>query len=276
MALYAIGDVQGCDVELGALLDRLEFSPAHDHVWFVGDLVNRGPASLEVLRRIRALGSAATVVLGNHDLHLLAVAHGAAGLRRGDTLDEILGAADRAVLLDWLLRQPLLHVDATRRLALVHAGLAPEWDIATAEQCALEFAAALQADPAGTFKTLYGDLPDRWDHQLTGTDRLRFICNCFTRMRCLDAQGRMALRAKQSPKKAAAAGLIPWFAATGARWRGTRIVFGHWSTLGYTQNEDVIALDTGCVWGGCLTALRLDAPGSRPVAVDCAQPGGYG
>lgn len=271
MALYAIGDVQGCDAELGALLDRLDFSSARDQLWFVGDLVNRGPSSLEVLRRIRALGAAATVTLGNHDLHLLAIAHGAATPKRGDTLDAILAAPDRDALLDWLLTRPLLHVDAARRLALVHAGLPPEWDIATAEACAREFADALQRDPAAVFSTLYGDQPDRWDPQLTGADRLRFICNCLTRLRCLDPSGRLALRAKQSPKKAAAAGLIPWFAARGARWRGTRVVFGHWSTLGYLRNEDVIALDTGCVWGGSLTALRLDVPDAQPVAIPCTE-----
>ena len=267
MALYAIGDVQGCDAELGALLQKLDFSPARDQVWFVGDLVNRGPASVQVLRRIRALGAAATVTLGNHDLHLLAVAHGAAPLKRGDTLDAILAAPDREPLLDWLLMRPLLHVDAARGLALVHAGLPPEWDIATAQRCAREFEGALRRDPDGLFRELYGDQPDRWDPALTGADRLRFICNSLTRLRCLDPEGRMALRAKQSPKKAAAAGLIPWFAAGHARWRGTRIVFGHWSTLGYLRNEDVIALDTGCVWGGNLTALRLDVADAEPVTV---------
>jgi bis(5'-nucleosyl)-tetraphosphatase (symmetrical) len=267
LALYAIGDVQGCDAELGALLGKLAFSPGRDHLWFVGDLVNRGPGSLQVLRRIRALGAAATVVLGNHDLHLLAVAHGAAAAKRGDTLDAILAAPDRAELLEWLLARPLLHVDAARGLALLHAGLPPEWDIATAARCAREFEAALRQDPAGVFATLYGDQPDRWDPALAGADRLRFICNAFTRLRCLDPDGRMALRAKQSPKKAAAAGLIPWFAAQGARWRGTRVVFGHWSTLGYLRNDDVIALDTGCVWGGSLTAQPLDVPEASPVMV---------
>ena len=271
MALYAIGDVQGCDAELGALLDRLAFSPARDHLWFVGDLVNRGPSSLEVLRRIRALGAAATVTLGNHDLHLLAVAHGAASLKRGDTLDAILAAPDRDALLEWLLAQPLLHVDPARSLALVHAGLPPEWDLATAQGCAREFGDALRRDPAAVFSTLYGDQPDRWDPRLAGADRLRFICNCFTRLRCLDPEGRLALRAKQSPRKAAAAGLVPWFAAPGARWRGTRIVFGHWSTLGYLRNADVVGLDTGCVWGGSLTALRLDVPDAEPVAIACTE-----
>jgi bis(5'-nucleosyl)-tetraphosphatase (symmetrical) len=271
VALYAIGDIQGCDAELGALLDRLGFSPSRDHLWFVGDLVNRGPASLQVLRRIRALGDSATVTLGNHDLHLLAVAHGAATLRRNDTLDEVLGAPDRGPLLDWLLSRPLLHVDASRRLALLHAGLPPEWDIGTAQRCAAEFGEALRRDPAAVFRELYGDQPDRWDPSLSGADRLRFICNCFTRLRCLDPAGRLALRAKQSPKKAAAAGLVPWFAAPDARWRGTRIIFGHWSTLGYHRTADVIALDTGCVWGGCLTALRLDIPEAPPVTVGCRE-----
>lgn len=270
MGLYAIGDVQGCDAELGQLLHSLQFSPDRDRLWFVGDLVNRGPDSLKVLRRIRALGAAATVALGNHDLHLLAVAHGMASLRRGDTLDGILAAPDRNALLDWLMRQPLMHHDEALGIALLHAGLPPEWDIATANACARELENALCRDPAGLFESLYGDQPDRWDPGLAGIERLRFITNCFTRLRCLDPHGRMALRAKQSPLKAAAAGLVPWFDVPDARWRGTRIVFGHWSTLGFHRTADVVGLDTGCVWGGTLSALRLDVPDAVLVAVPCA------
>jgi bis(5'-nucleosyl)-tetraphosphatase (symmetrical) len=273
VALYAIGDVQGCDAELGDLLKRLKFSPDRDRAWFVGDLVNRGPDSLKVLRRVRALGAAATVVLGNHDLHLLAVAEGAAEQRRGDTLNQVLEAPDRDALLDWLIHQPLMHVDAGLGLALVHAGLVPEWDIAMALACARELESALHWQTRTLFATLYGNQPDRWDPAMEGADRLRFITNCFTRLRCLEQDGRLALKAKQSAKKCVAAGLVPWFEAKNARWRGTQVIFGHWSTLGYYRNADVIALDTGCVWGGSLSALRIDAPGETPVQVHCATNG---
>jgi len=272
MALYAIGDVQGCDAELGALLGALKFSADRDSLWFVGDLVNRGPDSLKVLRRIRALGDAATVILGNHDLHLLAVAYGGARLRDDDTLETVLAAPDRAVLLDWLSSRPLLHEDPHLNVCMVHAGLAPQWDLALARECAHELERALRRDPAKLFERMYGDQPDRWDDALEGEERLRFIANCLTRLRYLDAEGRLALRAKGSPKKAQSKSLIPWFEAQGARWRGTRILFGHWSTLGYFSNADVTGLDTGCVWGDCLTALRLDVPDAKPVQVPCASP----
>jgi bis(5'-nucleosyl)-tetraphosphatase (symmetrical) len=273
MALYAIGDIQGCDTELGALLKALKFSADRDQLWFVGDLVNRGPESLQALRRIRALGEAATVTLGNHDLHLLAVALGFARVRSDDTLEDILAAPDRDALLEWLMGRPLLHEDRSLNLCLLHAGLAPQWDMPAARDCAREFERTLQREPKRLFEHLYGDEPDRWDEALTGAQRLRFIANCFTRLRYVDAEGRLALRAKGSPKKALAKvqtkALIPWFEAEHARWRGPRVVFGHWSTLGFFSNSDVTGLDTGCVWGGTLTALRLDAPDAKPVQVAC-------
>jgi bis(5'-nucleosyl)-tetraphosphatase (symmetrical) len=272
MALYAIGDVQGCDAELGALLGLLRFSADRDRLWFVGDLVNRGPDSLAVLRRIRSLGEAATVTLGNHDLHLLAVAYGSATLRSDDTLREILAAPDREVLLEWLAGRVLLHEDQALNLCMLHAGLAPQWDLTLARQCAREFEATLRRDPATLFATLYGDQPDRWDDVRDDVERRRFIANCFTRLRYVDADGRLALRVKGSPKKSQTGSLMPWFEAHGARWRGPRIVFGHWSTLGFFCNADVTSLDTGCVWGGTLTALRMDDPDARPVQVPCAAP----
>jgi bis(5'-nucleosyl)-tetraphosphatase (symmetrical) len=272
MALYAIGDVQGCDAELGALLGLLKFSADRDRLWFVGDLVNRGPDSLAVLRRIRSLGEAATVTLGNHDLHLLAVAYGSATLRSDDTLREILAAPDREVLLEWLAGRVLLHEDQALNLCMLHAGLAPQWDLTLARQCAREFEATLRRDPVTLFATLYGDQPDRWDDVRDDVERRRFIANCFTRLRYVDADGRLALRVKGSPKKSQTASLMPWFEAHGARWRGPRIVFGHWSTLGFFCNADVTSLDTGCVWGGTLTALRMDDPDARPVQVPCAAP----
>jgi bis(5'-nucleosyl)-tetraphosphatase (symmetrical) len=269
VALYAIGDVQGCDAELGELLEALRFSPDRDRLWFVGDLVNRGPASLEVLRRIRALGDSATVTLGNHDLHLLAVAHGCARLRSDDTLDDVLAASDRRVLLEWLIHRPLLAEDRTLNLCLLHAGLPPDWDLPTARGCAREFERALTLDPEKLLRQMYGDKPDRWASDLKGAERLRYIANCFTRLRYVDEQGRLELGAKGAPKKAQRGSLLPWFEAANARWRGTRVVFGHWSTLGFRRNADVIGLDTGCVWGGSLTALRLDSPESAPVQIGC-------
>jgi bis(5'-nucleosyl)-tetraphosphatase (symmetrical) len=272
MALYAIGDVQGCDTELGRLLDTLKFSPDRDSLWFVGDLVNRGPDSLKVLRRIRALGDAATVILGNHDLHLLAVAYGGARLRSDDTLDDILAAPDRAALLEWLQERPLLHEDTNLNVCMVHAGLAPQWDLNQARNCAHELERALRRNPEKLFDRLYGDQPDLWEESLQGEERLRFIANCLTRLRYVDTEDRLALRAKGSPKKAQTKSLVPWFEARAARWRSARIVFGHWSTLGFFRNADVIGLDTGCVWGDRLTALRLDVPDAKPVQVPCAAP----
>jgi bis(5'-nucleosyl)-tetraphosphatase (symmetrical) len=275
MALYAIGDLQGCNDELGALLRALRFSADRDRLWFVGDLVNRGPDSLGVLRRIRSLGDAATVTLGNHDLHLLAVAFGSARVRSDDTLTETLAAPDRDALLEWLAGRPLFHEDHALNVCMLHAGLAPQWDLTVARQCAREVENVLQRDPQKLFERLYGDQPDRWDPALEGEGRLRFIVNCFTRLRYVDADGRLALRVKGSPKKSQSPSMIPWFEAREARWRGARLVFGHWSTLGFFSNGDVTGLDTGCVWGGTLTALRLDDPGARPVQVPCAAPGGH-
>jgi bis(5'-nucleosyl)-tetraphosphatase (symmetrical) len=274
MALYAIGDLQGCNDELGALLKAVRFSADRDRLWFVGDLVNRGPDSLGVLRRIRSLGDAATVTLGNHDLHLLAVAFGSARIRSDDTLTETLAAPDRDALLEWLAGRPLFHEDRALNVCMLHAGLPPQWDLTLARQCAREVENVLQRDPQKLFQRLYGDQPDRWDPALEGEGRLRFIVNCFTRLRYVDTDGRLALRVKGSPKKVQSQSLIPWFEAREARWRGARLVFGHWSTLGFFNNEDVTGLDTGCVWGGTLTALRLDDPGARPVQVPCAASGG--
>jgi bis(5'-nucleosyl)-tetraphosphatase (symmetrical) len=277
VALYAIGDVQGCDAELGALLKAIRFCSDRDRLWFVGDLVNRGPASLEVLRRVRALGEAATITLGNHDLHLLAAAHGCARLRDDDTLAEVLGAPDCDALIDWLAHRPLLAEDRKLGLCLLHAGLPPQWDLPTARRCAREFERALRRNPENLFKGMYGDKPDRWNEALAGAERLRFIVNCFTRLRYVDADGRLHLRFKGSPQRAQRDSLIPWFEAADARWRGPRIVFGHWSTLGFFESAHVIGLDTGCVWGGSLTALRLDPPGEAPVQIGCKtynQPGG--
>ena len=274
MALYAIGDVQGCDFELGKLLSAIRFSADRDRLWFVGDLVNRGPESLQVLRRIRALGDAATVTLGNHDLHLLAVAFGRAKIRGDDTIAGILAAPERDALMEWLGSRPLFHEDPALNVCMLHAGLAPQWDLRTARQCAREFERALRCAPDRLFEHLYGDEPDLWSDSLAGEARLRFIANCFTRLRFVDGGGRLVLHAKGSPKKSHSEALIPWFEATEARWRGPRIVFGHWSQLGFFHNSGVTGIDTGCVWGGALTAVRLDIPDAKPVQVGCRAPKG--
>ncbi len=266
MATYAIGDIQGCDREFAALLAKLKFSHHRDQLWLVGDLVNRGPASLGVLRRVRAMGDNAITVLGNHDLHLAAVVFGHARLKDGDTLARVLAARDRDALLEWLIQRPLLHEHPSRPIAMVHAGLPPQWTLAQARRCAAEAQAALRRAPHAFFKTMYGDQPRRWSPALKGAARLRYIVNCFTRMRYLDAAGGLELSAKDAPARTAA-GLTPWFARKDARWHGTRILFGHWSTLGFFRDRHVVSLDTGCVWGNRLTALSVDEPDRPPISV---------
>jgi len=272
MAIYAVGDVQGCCDELETLLGRLHFDAAGDRLWFVGDLVNRGPRSLDVLRLVHDLGDAAVVVLGNHDLHLLAIARGAARLRPADrTLEPVLEAPDRAALLDWLQSRPVLHHDATLGITMVHAGLPPQWDIALARRCAAELETALRGDHSGRlFAAMYGNHPDLWDDALAGEERLRYITNAFTRLRVCDRAGRLLLKHKGPPGRMPG-GAIPWFQVPNRRSVGARIVCGHWSALGYHDADGILALDTGCVWGGALTARRLDAP-APPVAVRSTLP----
>ena len=267
MAIHAVGDVQGCAAELDALLARLDFEPATDRLWFVGDLVNRGPRSLEVLRLVAGLGDGAVVTLGNHDLHLLALARGHAPLRDSDRpLQAILDAPDRERLLDWLQTRPLLHYDAALGITMIHAGLPPQWDIARARSCAAELEQALRSERGGAlFAQMYGNQPDLWRDDLEGHERLRFITNALTRLRACDRHGRMLLKAKGRPQDLPE-GAIPWFRVPGRRSAGARIVCGHWSALGYLDEGGVLALDTGCVWGGTLTAQRLDRP-SPPVSV---------
>lgn len=277
MATFAIGDVQGCHDELQRLLERIAFDPAEDRLWFTGDLVNRGPRSLAALRFVKSLGERAVCVLGNHDLHLLAVAAGTTERRRNDTLDEVLDAPDRDELLDWLRRQPLLHHDATLGYTLVHAGLAPQWDLAEAQACARELEKVLRSETATEFfRHMYGNEPRRWSADLEGADRLRFIVNCFTRLRYCNAAGDLDLKAKGAPGSQPA-GYLPWYAVPGRKSAGLHILFGHWSTLGEVEGHEVYNLDTGCVWGGRLTALRLDGDDSGGwYSVDCpvAQPPG--
>ncbi len=266
MTRYAIGDVQGCDEELRALLERLKFSPDRDRLWFVGDLVNRGPDSLAVLRRVRALADNAVVVLGNHDLHLLAVACGAHRRRKSDTLDAVLAAPDREALLEWLITRPLAH--AAGGDLMVHAGLVPQWSVALTLELAREVAEALARDPRALFDQMYGNEPDRWRGELTGAERLRFAINVLTRLRVCTADGRVDLTVKGAPPPPPSP-LRPWFAHARRASREARVIFGHWSALGLVHEPGLIGLDTGCVWGGTLSAMDLDR--ERPIfSVPCA------
>ncbi|BAN68332.1 symmetrical bis(5'-nucleosyl)-tetraphosphatase [endosymbiont of unidentified scaly snail isolate Monju] len=270
MAVYAVGDVQGCYDALRAALDGVSFDPARDRLWFVGDLVNRGPQSLEVLRFVHGLGKAATVVLGNHDLHLLALAagHGLPGDK--DHLDEVLAAPDRDELIDWLRHCPLLHHEPALDFTLLHAGLPPQWTLTEATAHAQEVESVLRSDdhPA-FFAHMYGNQPDRWSEELAGMDRLRFITNCFTRLRFVTPDGRLLLKEKGPPGSAQDPQALPWFDHPGRASRGERIVCGHWSTLGYMARHNVWAIDTGCLWGGRLTLLRIDGAEPRPFAHEC-------
>lgn len=271
MATYLIGDVQGCDEALGRLLDTLDFSPSRDTAYLLGDLVNRGPASLAVLRRLIALDGSVHGLLGNHDLHLLAVAHGVRKPHRSDTLDDILAAPDRDALLHWLRQRPLAL--QTEGWLLVHAGVLPQWDEAQTLALAHEFEAELRGPDWGVLMhNLYGNTPDRWDDSLRGYDRLRVIVNALTRLRFCTADGVMEFATKDG-SAAAPEGHRAWFDVPGRRTEGVPIAFGHWSTLRATDRTDALALDTGCVWGGCLTAARLgDAPGMfERISVPCPQ-----
>lgn len=269
MAVYAIGDIQGCYRELQHLLDFLHFEPTQDRLWFAGDLVNRGPNSLETLRFVRGLGDAALTVLGNHDLHLLAAADDPARIKKRDTLHPILDAHDRDELLNWLRQQPLLHHDTQLGFTLVHAGLPPQWDLAQAQTCAQEVESVLRSDThADYFAHMYGDEPNIWSDDLHGWARLRFITNCLTRLRYCDSDGRVALAFKGAPGSQPA-GLQPWFTLPHRRSRELKILFGHWSTLGLRDDPGIYPLDSGCIWGGQLTALRLDT-NPRWLRVPCA------
>lgn len=269
MARYAIGDIQGCLEELRALLARLRFSADRDELWFVGDLVNRGPDSLGVLRFVRALGDNARVVLGNHDLHLLAVAYGGSArrLRADDTLDAVLEAADRDALLNWLRTRPLAVRDTRNGYddLMVHAGLVPQWSADDASQLAKEISRRLEHDPRELFAHMYGDEPVRWQPDLEGDARARIVINALTRLRYCTADGRIDLRAKDAPGSQARE-LLPWFDVPRRASAISRIVFGHWSTLGVLRRAQLIALDSGCVWGGALTACNLDLPPEAPDA----------
>ena len=256
MATYAIGDIQGCYTELLRLLEQICFDPAIDKLWLVGDLVNRGPDSVNVLRLIKSLGDAAIAVLGNHDLHLLAVAEGAAKLHRCDTLHDILDAPDRDELLTWLRAQRLLYVED--EFVLVHAGLLPSWTVAQAQQLAHEAEAALAGKHYYDFLVqMYGNHPDHWEDDLSGYKRLRVITNACTRMRVCTLRGEMEFKFKGEVHNVPE-GYMPWFDVPGRASANATVVCGHWSALGLKVAPQVIALDTGCLWGGALSAVRLE------------------
>jgi bis(5'-nucleosyl)-tetraphosphatase (symmetrical) len=252
-----IGDVQGCDAALGQLLAKVAFSPSRDTLYLLGDLVNRGPDSHRVLRRLMSYGDAARCLLGNHDLSLLAVAHGRRAPHRKDTMDTVLQAPDRVEMVEWLRhRRMAIHAHG---VLMVHGGLLPQWDAPQALALAAEVEAVLRGPGLVDFLAqMYGNEPARWSDSLTGADRLRVIVNAMTRLRFCTPEGVMDLKASGGLQDAPP-GYLPWFDVPGRKSVGTTIAFGHWSTLGLVQRPDIIGLDTGCVWGGCLSALRLGA-----------------
>ena len=266
---YLIGDLQGCCDAFQRLLTRIDFSPSRDRLWLLGDLVNRGPASLQMLRTLVGLGDAATCLLGNHDLHLLAIHHGVRRPSRSDTLGELLEAPDRAALMDWL-RQQRLAVDEAGWL-MVHAGVVPQWSRSDTLALAAEVEAVLRGAELPDFlHAMYGNEPARWDPALRGVERLRFSVNVLTRLRFCSADGTLDFQTKDGAG-AAPAGFHPWFDAPGRRTADTPIAFGHWSTLGLLDRPHLLGLDTGCVWGGKLTAARVDGALREFIQVDCAQ-----
>lgn len=274
MSTYLIGDVHGCYDELVALLQQVAFSPCEDELWLTGDLVARGPGSLDVLRYVRSLGDCVRLVLGNHDLHLLAVYAGISRNKPKDRLNPLLEAEDADELINWLRRQPLLQVDEEKKLVMAHAGITPQWDIHTAQACAREVEAVLSSDSYPLFlDAMYGDMPNHWTPTLTGLSKLRFSTNALTRMRFCFPNGQLDMIAKEAPGSAPPP-LKPWFTIAGPVAEDYTIVFGHWASLeGKGTPEGIIGLDTGCCWGGNLTLLRWEdmtyftQPSNREMAI---------
>lgn len=266
---YLIGDLQGCCDALEQLLDEIAFSPSRDHLTVLGDIVNRGPRSLDTLRRLHALGHSAEALLGNHDLHLLAVAHGIRPQHRSDTLADILADPQREQWIDWLRQRPLALMDSG--WLCVHAGVVPQWDGATTLALAGEVEAMLRGpDLAAFLAAMYGNEPRRWHDDLAGHDRLRFVVNVLTRIRFCTADGTLDFKTKDGAG-AAPEGHHAWFDVPGRATAGVKLAFGHWSTLGFTQRPDLLCLDSGCVWGGALTAMRVDGGRHEVHQVQCAQ-----
>lgn len=273
MAHYLIGDLQGCDTALQRLMERIDFSASRDTLYLLGDLVNRGPQSTAVLRRLAALGDAARCLLGNHDLHLLAVAHGVRGPGRRDTLDELLQAPDRAELLEWLRHRHMAIAlrSGTQQILMVHAGVLPAWDMEQTLALAGEVQRVLRGpDLAEFLPSMYGNDPAEWRDDLRGAERLRVIVNALTRLRFCTPGGAMEFAHNGAPEDAPA-GYLPWFEVPGRRTRTVTVAFGHWSALGFRDAGGILALDTGCVWGGCLTAVRLGSrrEDNEAIAVPC-------
>jgi len=270
LATYAIGDIQGCYDELQRLLEFIEFNPSKDKLWLAGDIVNRGPKSLEVMRFVKSLGKRAITVLGNHDLHLLALSQGNRRHSKHGTLDKILQAPDSDELLHWLRHRPVMHHSRKQNFSMVHAGLPPQWDIPTALALARELEAVIQGPGFRRFcRQMYGNEPDLWSNKLTGMARHRFITNSFTRLRFCTPGGRLALQEKGSPDSQHGK-LLPWYELPKRASRNDRILFGHWSTLGYHEAHQIWSLDTGCLWGGALTALRLRKKKKpKPIHLPC-------
>lgn len=267
MSVYLMGDVQGCDAPLAALLERIAFSASRDTLVLLGDLVNRGPDSAGVLRRVMRMGGAARVLLGNHDLSLLALAQGARPPHANDSLAAVLDAPDRDAMLDWLRHGRMALHDWG--LLMVHGGVLPAWNVQKTLELAAEVEAALRGpDRLAFLRALYGNQPDRWDDALQGADRLRVIVNALTRIRFCTPDGRMDMKASGPPEKAPP-GFMPWYDVPGRKTADTPVAFGHWSALGYLKRDDVIALDTGCVWGRQLSALRLGASMAEHELIQC-------
>jgi len=268
MATYAIGDIQGCYTQLRELLDKIGYRDDKDKLWFAGDIVNRGPESLKTLRFIKSLGENAITVLGNHDLHLLAIANGRGKQNRKDTLDDILKASDSDILLDWLIHRPLMHYEEKYNTCMVHAGLYPGWSTQHALDLAHEVETVLQGKKSHEFfQHMYGDKPGKWSEFLRGWDRLRFITNAFTRMRYIKPNMKLCLNEKGAPGKQKP-GVIPWFDFTSVN-PDLNIVFGHWSTLKDPGLAHLYPLDTGCLWGGRLTALKINHKMSKYIRIQC-------
>ncbi|MBC7483027.1 MAG: symmetrical bis(5'-nucleosyl)-tetraphosphatase [Rhizobacter sp.] len=265
---YLIGDVQGCCGALDRLLDKVGFTPSRDHIFVLGDLVNRGPQSLQTLHRLHGFGGAATCLLGNHDLNLLAVAQGVRQAHKGDTIAEILAAPDREAWLHWLRHQRMAVFE--HGWLMVHAGVVPQWDVSQTLRLAAEVEALLRGDGLEAFlPQMYGDQPARWSDELAGVARWRFIINVLTRVRFVATDGTLDLVTKDGTD-ATPAGFHPWFEAPQRRTQGLPIAFGHWATLGLINRPDLLALDTGCVWGRSLTAVCIDGGRREVIQVDCA------
>jgi bis(5'-nucleosyl)-tetraphosphatase (symmetrical) len=258
MSTYAIGDVQGCYEPLQRLLDKIAFDPSRDQLWFTGDLVNRGPDSLQTLRYVKGLNKNAITVLGNHDLHLLASAEGVRSKDKGDSLSEVLQAQDRDELLEWLRQQPIMHHDEDLGFSMIHAGLPPQWNLDDSLSYAHELQTVLRApDYLEFLQNMYGNKPDQWSSELQGMDRLRFITNCFTRLRFCRTDGSLCLKSK-GPPGSQPEDCAPWFQIKNRASKDMNILFGHWSALGIHQEKGIFSLDSGCLWGHQLTALRLE------------------